>query len=303
MKAAFVDQLERQVWKNPNIFVLASDSGQLFDSFREKHPDNFMSFDSEEIMIGIGAGMAWAGRKVYCYSTVPFLMIRGLKAVKQDICPGKLNIVLLGGGGGLLYGKEGTTRQSIEDISLMRHFPEMTVASPGDTMEAQALAKESADFEGPLYIRFGRDDAPLVHRNEVNLKIGKGAVLNKGKEIALIASGSALYEAKGAAEVLEEKGIRISLVSMPTIKPIDEALIKDLASSCENIFSFEDHSINGGLGSAIQEVLNKIHYRGRFKKLGLPDDYSKYLGTMDHLYHEFGMDPKSIADKIIKISS
>ncbi len=300
MRTTFVNKIEELAKDNPNIFILTADLGWFFKSFREKYPNNFINCGvAEETMIGIAAGMALSGKKVYCYSIVPFLVMRTLESIRVNICLDKLPIVLMGGGGGLLYGKDGVTHQSIEDISIMRSLPGMTVVAPGDLAEAKALAKESINYAGPLYIRFGRDNAPEVHKGEIDFKIGKGIVLNKGKDIALIASGSLLYEAKEARKLLLNKGYEITLVSMHTIKPIDAELIKELAESHKSIFTLEDHSLIGGLGSAVQNVLNDIEYKGKFKKLGLPDEYSKYVGEMDYLYKCYSLDSQSIADKII----
>jgi transketolase len=303
MRTTFVNKIEELAKDNPNIQILTADLGRFFNSFREKYPNNFINCGvAEENMIGVAAGLALSGRKVYCYSIVPFLVMRALESIRVNICLDKLPIVLMGGGGGLLYGKDGVTHQSIEDISIMRSLPGMTVVAPGDLAEVKALAKESINYAGPLYIRFGRDNAPQIHKEQIDFKIGKGIVLNKGKDIALLVAGSLLYEAEQVRKLLFDKGINITLVSMHTIKPIDAELIKELAESHKNIFTLEDHSIIGGLGSAVQDILNDIEYGGRFKKLGLSDEYSKYVGDTDYLYKCYGLDVRSIVSQIQLVS-
>ncbi|MDP2909764.1 MAG: transketolase C-terminal domain-containing protein [bacterium] len=301
MRAAFVRKIEEMMPSHPNIFMLTADLGRFFDSFKENYPDNFMNCGvAEENMVGIAGGMAWAGKKVYCYSIVPFLILRAMESIKVNVCLDKQNVILLGGGGGLVYGKDGITHQSIEDIACMRGLPSMTIVAPGDLIEAEAIAKASLDFEGPLYIRFGRDNAPQVHKNKLdNFKIGKGIILNKGRKVALIVSGSLLYEADEARKILQEDEKNITLVSMPTIKPIDRDLIRDLAQTHAFIFTLEDHNVIGGLGSAVQDVLNDLNYKGKLTKIGVPDEYPKNVGSMNYLYSCYGFEPVSIASKIV----
>lgn len=302
MRAAFIKKLTEFAEKDSNIIVLTADLGWFFKSFRESFPNQFINCGvAEENMIGVASGLALSGKKVYCYSIAPFLTMRALESIRVNICLHNLNIVLMGGGGGLVYGKDGVTHQAIEDIAIMRSLPGMAIVAPGDLLEAEAIAKESINFERALYIRFGRDNAPQIHKDNFDFKIGKGIVLNKGKDIALIVSGSLLYEAEEARKLLLQKDCNITLVSMPTIKPIDEELIKELAKTHEFIFTLEDHSAIGGLGSAVQDVLNGIKHKGKFKKLGLPDEYSKYVGGMDYLYKCYGLDPHSIVEKINQI--
>lgn len=301
MRAAFVKTLEKLAEDNPDIFLLTADLGKFFESFQEKFPKRFINCGvAEQNMIGVAAGLALSGKNVYCYSIIPFLIMKTLENIRIDICCQNLNIKLLGAGGGLVYGVEGTTHQAIEDIAIMRALPNMTVVAPGDLLETKVLAKESVNYPGPLYIRFGRDKAPQIHQTLPDLKIGRGIVLNKGKNIALVTAGTLLFEAKKVVEKLAEKGLEITFVTMPTIKPIDKELLGDLAKTHKMIFTLEDHSEIGGLGSVINEVLTEINFRGKFKKIALPDEYPKYIGHPDYLYKCYGLDPQSLTNIILK---
>jgi len=292
MRAVFIKELENFAEQNPNIMVLTADLGRFFESFKEKFPKQFLNCGvAEENMIGVAAGLALSGKKVYCYSIIPFLTMRALESIRVNICSQKLDIVLLGAGGGLVYGTEGITHWAIEDIAVMRSLPNMAVAAPGDLSEVRALVKESVGFPGPLYVRFGKDNALPVHQNAPDLKIGKGIVLKKGKNIALISSGSLLFEAKKAADILSSKGINITLVSMPIIKPIDQGLIAELALNHKIIYTLEDHSLVGGLGCAVAQVCPVI-------KIALPDKYPDIVGRCDYLYKSYGLDAESVAKKI-----
>ncbi len=295
MRETFIKTLEEFAGQDPNIILLTADLGRFFGSFQEKFPKQFINCGvAEENMISVAAGLALSGKKVYSYSIIPFLVMRAFESIKIDICYHNLNVRLLGAGGGLVYGTEGMTHQAIEDIAIMRSLPNMTVTAPGDLLETQAIAKESVNFQGPLYIRFGKDKAGQVHESMPDLKIGKGIILKKGRGAALVCCGSLLTEAKKAAEKTNA-----TLVSMPTIKPIDKTLLRDLAENHKMIFTLEDHSEIGGLGSAVAEVLQG--FKG-LKKMALPDEYSKYIGSADYLYKCYGLDSESIAKKIYESS-
>jgi len=305
MRKTFVKTLENLAEKDKNLFILTGDLGNFFKSFAEKFSDRFINCGvSEENMIGVAAGLALSGKNVYCYSIVPFLTMRALEKIRVDICYHNLNVKLLGAGGGLLYGIEGMTHHSIEDIAVMRSLPNMTVVAPADLQEAELLAKESLDFKGPLYIRLGRDNQLAVHETTPNatpnFKIGKGILIKKGENIALISCGTLVYETKKAAEILEKKGIKVSLVSLPTLKPLDNELIKNLSENHKFIFTIEDHNYIGGLGDAVLDILNNLSFRGVFKKIALPDEYSKYIGSVDYLYKKYGLDSESIAEFVLK---
>lgn len=298
MRAIFTKKIEEFAKENSNILMLTADLGWFFKSFREKFPQQFINCGvAEENMIGVASGLALSGKKVYCYSIIPFLIMKTIESIKVNVCLNDLNVVLMGGGGGLVYGKDGVTHQSIEDISLMRSLPNMTVVAPGDLLEAEALAKESISFQGPLYIRFGKDNAQ-VHNAAPDFKIGKGIILKQGRDVAIISCGNMLSEAKKTAGLLAQKGVNATLVSMHTIKPIDVNLLTDLAYSHKLIVTLEDHSIIGGLGSAVSEAL-PAGFAG-LVKLALPDEYSRHVGDADYLYKCYGLDSQSVAEYIIR---
>jgi transketolase len=226
--------------------------------------------------------------------------MRALEQIKVDIAFNNLNVKLLGAGGGLVYGAEGVTHHSIEDIAIMRSIPNMTIVCPGDAREAESLAKESVSYKGPLYIRFGRDFDPFVHKGKIDFKIGKGIVVNQGKDICLMATGTMLQCASRVSERLREKGFDPTLVSMHTVKPIDAALIKECMANHSSIFTLEEHNILGGLGGAVAEILAEEGYAGKFKRIGIGDKYYSDVGGADYLIEKAGLDEKSVTEKILK---
>lgn len=303
MRKAFFSTFT-DIAKNDNsIFLLTADLGVKFlDDFKNIDPSRFINVGiAEANMIDIAAGLAMSGKNVYCYSIIPFLIMRGFEQIRIDLCYNNLNVKLLGAGGGLVYGTEGVTHHAIEDIALMRLLPNMTIVAPGDSLEAQALAEASVDYKEPLYIRFARDIDPIVHKKDsFEFKIGKGIIVNKGKDICIITAGTMLYLAKIVSDTLENKGLSVTLISMHTIKPLDRDLIEDYSESHRAIFTLEEHNIVGGLGSAVSEVLAESKYSGLFKRIGIPDKYCSDIGGVDYLREKLGLFPDNIVNSIIK---
>ncbi len=302
MRKVFFENLKEVASKDKNIFLLSADLGATFFSdFKSIDPQRFINVGAaEQNMIGVGAGLSMLGKNVYCYSIIPFLIMRTFEQIRIDLCYNNLSVKLLGSGGGLVYGFEGITHHAIEDIAIMRSLPNMTVVAPGDAKEAECLAKESVNHKGPLYIRFGRDIDPVIHNGKLNFKIGKGIVIKHGKDVCLIAAGTMLYMAKLVSEDLQKNGIDVGLISMHTIKPLDKELIQECAKRYKAIFTLEDHNIIGGLGSAVSEVLAETEYKGAFKRIGIPDRYSSDVGRPDYLLEKFGLDLQSIVSNILK---
>lgn len=302
MKSAFIATLEKLASIDKSIFLLTGDLGfKTFDKFRNSFPDRFINIGvAESNMIGIAAGLALSGKNVYCYSIIPFLTMRCLERIRVDLCYHNLNVKLVGAGGGLVYGLEGMTHHAIEDISIMRTLPNMTVVAPGDPLEVKAVINESLAYKGPLYIRLGREGEKCIHKSPPEFKIGKGIAIRKGSGISIIATGTILCAAKSASEDLINEGLDVTLIGMHTIKPLDRDIIEYCAKNSKAIFTVEEHSIIGGLGSAVSEILIELDYRMLFKKIGLQDEYCSYIGSQDYLCEKYGLTPEGIKNFILK---
>ncbi len=302
MRKIFFKTLEEFAKKDKNIFLLVADLGiKFFESFKEVDDKRALNVGvAEANMVGVAAGLSMSGKNVYCYSITPFLTMRALEQIKVDIAFNNLNVKILGAGGGLVYGAEGITHHSIEDIAIMRSLPNMTIVCPGDAKEAELLAKESITYPGPLYIRFGRDFDPLVHKGEIDFKIGKGIIVNEGKDICIITAGTMLQGAVETIELLKKEGLSPALISMHTVKPLDRDLIDKCAKDYNYIFTIEDHNIIGGLGSAVSEVLSENSYKGKFKRIGINDKYCSVAGKTDYLMEINKLDPENLSKTILK---
>jgi transketolase len=302
MRKAFYEKMAALAGRDRDVHFLTANLGyKFFDDIRKKCPKQFLDVGvAEQNMIGLAAGMALCGKSVYCYSIIPFLTLRACEQVRMDVCYHNLNVKLVGMGAGFTYGQEGFTHFGIEDMAVMRSMPGMTVLVPDTIENAVRAAELSVNFEGPLYIRLGRAG---IHGagNKATLKtIGKAAVLRQGKDCALIAIGNMVAVAEQVAVSLAAKGISASVVNMHTLKPLDETAVRAYAKSHRFIFSLEEHSVQGGLGSAVAEVLAESGFSGKFKRIGIPEKLDPVIGDADFLWDHYGLSPVKVTDRVVK---
>ena len=304
MRSTFIKTLVELARERENIFLLTADLGfKLFDEFRYEFPERFVNVGvAEQNLIGIGAGLSLSGKNVYCYSMIPFLILRALEFIRVDVCYQNLNVKLVGVGGGLTYGLEGMTHHAIEDIAVARALPNLTVAAPGDPVEARGIIRESVDYPGPLYVRLGGNNDPIIHNDDQEVSIGKGIVLQDGEDITLFCTGGALPASRAALEIVQKKKrLRPALISVHTIKPLDTRLILKYARRSRAVFTIEDHSMIGGLGSAMAETLLEQGYKGLFHRIGLPDQYCQVVGRANHLKQVCGLTAEGIAERVMSV--
>lgn len=304
MRAAFFDSLLSIFREQKEVVVLTGDLGyKLFDPFKDADPSRFYNVGvAEANMIGIAAGLALCGKKVYCYSIAPFLVMRPFEQIRIDVAYHNLDVKLVGVGGGFAYGLEGTTHHALEDIELMRVLPNMTVAVPADPIEAGCFARLSCLHSGPMYIRLGHTNEPRIHDGEPAIEIGKAMVLAEGRDAAVFATGRMVKAASQAINILEREGLSISLINMHTIKPMDRGAVIEQCDMHEAVFTVEEHGLEGGLGTAIAEVVAETSYSGIFRRIGI-DRKKKYIGHADYLREQHGLSAEGIAETIRKTLS
>lgn len=301
MRATCTRTIEELARDDDRIYLMTADLGyKRFDAFDQAYPGRFINVGvAEANMISIAAGLALEGKIVFCYSIAPFLVMRTLEQIRVDLCYHRANVNLLGAGGGLAYGLEGMTHHAIEDLALLRSLPNMTVTAPGDVCEAEAIVKAARDHEGPVYIRMGADREEPMHPSVPELRLGQGLVLREGGDAALVTTGSMLRTADKVCERLAARGIACALVSMPTVKPLDCELILARVAPSPAVFTLEEHSIVGGLGTAVAEALIEAGYSGRFRRIGLPDQYAPFVGHVQYLRQRHGLVDEAVADRIL----
>lgn len=299
MRKTFVNSLIQNSRDNKNIYLLTADLGfKLFDEFRSRYSDRFFNIGiSEANMIGIAAGISLSGKIVYCYSIIPFLIMRAFEQIRVDIAYQNLNVKLIGVGGGFTYGLEGFTHFGIEDLCLIRTLPNMTVVVPADPVESNFFAQFSLKHEGPMYIRLGKSGEPRIHEKIPDIRIGKALIIKEGKDLAIFAMGSMVYKGLQIVDMLSSKGFEATLINMHTLQPFDFDIVKQVASQFDIIFSIEEHSIYGGLGSSISEVLAENGFNGRFSRIGI-SMLNDYIGDTEQMLHRCGLSVKELYNKI-----
>lgn len=228
--------------------------------------------------------------------------MRCYEQIRIDVCFHNLNVKIIGIGGGIVYNDLGTTHHAIEDIAIMRALPNMVVISPADPIETQKTTKAAVEYSGPVYIRLGRSGEPTVHQEDYEFKIGKAMTLVNGRDATIIATGSLVNDALLVAENLSKEGVSVRIIDMHTIKPIDEDAILQSAKETKGIVTLEEHSIIGGLGSAVAEVLSeRTQNKVLFKRIGIRDVFCRECGSRDDLKKIYKISTLEVTESIKKL--
>lgn len=288
--------------EDEDIVVLDADlsSSTKTDMFKEKYPSRFFELGiSEADMIGTAAGMATCGKKPFVVTFAAFATGRVYDQIRCSIAYPNLNVKIIGTHAGITVGEDGATHQMLEDINLMRAMPNMVVVSPSDDIQAKALIKQLAEYEGPAYVRLSRMKTPVIYEGltEDNFEIGKGIQIGKGTDATIFATGDLLSEALKAQKLLKKANYDVRVVDIHTIKPIDEELIIKCAQETNKLYSLENHSITGGLGTAIAEVLCD-KYPHQLTRFGMENEFGR-SGTPADLLKYYKLDAESIVNKIL----
>lgn len=283
-----------------DFYVMSADlcqSSGLF-KFREEFPDRFINSGiAEQNLIGVAAGLAKDGTNIFASSFAPFVTMRACEQVRMNMGYMQLNIKTVGLGSGLIMAQLGNSHYGVEDGSVMRVIPGMTVVNPADGVEIMKTVEALCDYPHPTYLRLtGGPGLPMVHEEDINFQIGKAIQICEGKDIAIIACGTMVYYAKKAAEILAEKGIEASVIDMHTIKPIDTAAV-DAELDKKLLVTIEEASIVGGLGSAIAEYLAPKKQKPAQLMLGIKDTYP-HAGTYQYLLEQCRLTGEQIAEDI-----
>lgn len=262
---------------NENIVVLDADLSKSTKTadFKNVFPDRFINVGiAEQNLAGISAGLATAGKIPFMSTFAMFAAGRAFEIIRNAICYPNLNVKICATHAGLTVGPDGASHQAIEDIALMRAIPNMMVINPADAYSTEKLIEAAVAHEGPVYIRLGRAGVPLVYDDQSTIEIGKANLVKEGKDITIIATGIMLAEALEAEAELSKDNISVRILDMHTIKPLDEAAIIKAAKETKAIVTAEEHSIIGGLGSAVAEVISE-HHPVKMKRIGVLDTFGE----------------------------
>ena len=288
--------------ENKNIVVLDADLAKATktEDFKKEFPDRFFDMGiAEADMIGTAAGFATCGKIPFASSFAVFAVGRAYDQLRNSVAYPKLNVKIAATHAGITVGEDGATHQAIEDIAMVRALPNMTIINPCDEFETKWAIFEAAKIEGPVYIRLGRSKAPEVYDENESFEFGKGKIVRDGKDVTVIATGMMVNEAVLAHEKLKEEGISIRVIDIHTIKPIDEEIIIKAAKETRGIVTAEEHSVIGGLGGAVAEIVSE-KYPTKVLRVGVLDKFGK-SGSASELVKEYGLTAENIINKVKEI--
>ena len=292
--------------QDQRIFFIGSDLGiGTLDQFKEEMPDRFfMEGISEANIIGVAAGLALEGKIPYVNTIATFLTRRCFEQIVDDLCLHNANVRLIANGGGLVYAPLGPTHEAIEDLAILRAVPNMTIVAPADADEMSRFMPLTVDFQGPIHIRLAKGYDPIVTNDDVPFEIGKAIPMRNGPDALIITTGITLKSAMEASEALSEDGFEAGVLHVHTIKPLAVDAILACAAKVPIVVTVEEHSIIGGLGGAVAEIIAETGFdpAKRFKRLGIPDVFPDQYGSQDSLMERYSITASKITSTIKSLS-
>ena len=299
----FAETLLIEAKQNPNVMVVTSDSrgsGKLV-LYGKELPNQIIEVGiAEQNLVGVSAGLSAAGKKVFAVSPASFLTARSLEQIKADIAYSDHPVCLIGISAGISYGQLGSTHHSIHDYAVLRCINNISIVAPADNFETSEAIKQAVNFNSPLYLRFGKKPMMDISNENKDFKIGKAKFVTKGEDVLLIASGETVQRAYLAAQLLSEKNIHATVISMHTIKPFDAKTFLTESKKSKVIISIEEHSIYGGLGEQCASLLAQHNINAKFQILGIPDEYM-INGTQSDVLDYYNMSPEKISNTVISL--
>jgi transketolase len=286
--------------KYDNVYVLDADlaAATKTGTFKKEFPDRHIDCGIQECnMVGVAAGIASTGKVPFCSSFAMFAAGRAYEQVRNSVCYPHFNVKIGATHAGISVGEDGASHQCLEDIALMRELPGMVVINPADDIEAHAAVFAAYEHEGPVYMRFGRLAVPIINDNpDYKFEIGKGVMLREGSDVSLIATGLEVAETLAAADMLKADGINAEVINIHTIKPLDEDMVIATAKKTGKVVTIEEHWVNGGLGSAVAEVLSE-KCPTLMKRIGVNDTFGE-SGPAKELLHKYELDAEGIYKQV-----
>ena len=305
MRQTCLNMVYELAQQDPRIFFIGSDLGAgTLARFKKEMPERFlMEGVSEAHLIGMAAGLALEGKIVYVNTIATFLTRRCFEQIVLDLCLHQVNVRLIGNGGGVVYAPLGPTHLAIDDIAILRAVPHMTIIAPADSNEMKRLMPLTVDYPGPMYIRLAKGHDPIVTRDDAHFKIGKGILMRAGQDALVVTTGVTLGLALQAADELAKESIEVAVLHLPTIKPLDAPMLLNAAIDVPIILTIEEHTILGGLGSSVAEVLmeGNLPARKYFKRLGLPDVFPEGYGSQAGQMQKYGISAARIVEEVRRL--
>ena len=287
------------------ILYIGSDVGAgTLGQFKEEMPDRFfMEGVSEANIIGMAAGLSLEGKIVYVNTIATFITRRCFEQVVLDLCVHNAKVRLIGNGAGMVYAPMGPTHLAIEDIAIMRAIPNMTIVAPADADEMQRFMPLTVDWPGPIYIRLAKGFDPIVTNSDTPFIIGKAVPMREGTDALIVTTGIGLISGLAAAETLAGMDVQTAVLHCPTVKPLDVETILEYAAPVRAIVTFEEHTVIGGLGSAIAEIVAEAGFdpAKRFKRIGIPDVFPTEYGNQESLMERFSLNSDTLVSTVAQL--
>lgn len=303
MRDTFVKTLVELARQDSRIVLITGDLGfGVLKPFWEALPNQFINAGiAEQNMTSVAAGMALEGKIVFTYSIGNFPTLRCLEQIRNDCAYHHANVKIVCVGGGFVYGSLGMSHHATEDLAIMRALPDVTVLAPGDLVEAVECTKALVELEGTAYLRLGRGGEKRIHDSLQDFQVGKAICVHDGERVALFSTGAIFEEIQSAEAILKDQlGLVPAVYTFPTVKPIDQEVIRKCARQFGLIVTCEEHNLSGGFGSAVAEVLATEQQHARLLRIGMTDQYCTKVGSQKYLRAQYGMDGVSIAGKILE---
>lgn len=305
MRDAFFSSLEGLMDKNDKVVFITADMGfRLFDKIAEKYPDRVMNVGVREAaMIGLAAGLSKEGFMPFVYSLAPFVTLRSLEQIRNDLCYNKNSAVIVGAGAGLAYGPNGPTHMGIEDVSVMSALSNMTIVSPCDPFEVRSLMPQIISLDGPVYFRLGRNGEPVCRRASGSIpRVRVPSVIRTGGDALVISYGAIVYDVLAViAEIEKDNDVSLGLISHHTVKPLNEKAVLSLIRRDVPVIVIEEQVSNGALGSGIALILKRNSVSNPFYHLHLPDSYPDVCGDRDYLLRRGKLSPAHIKRALLNV--
>ena len=303
MRNAFAEELAKAAGSNKDVVLLSGDIGnKLFDPFKSIAPDRIYNCGvAEANMTGVAAGLAMTGYRPFTYSITPFVTVRCLEQIRIDICYHNLPVTIVGTGAGLSYAELGPTHHSCDDIGILRMLPNISIVCPCDAVEVKCAINAALNQNGPVYIRLGKKGEPRIHSETPDFVIGKAITIREGQDLCILSVGNAMSLSLKVADELAQSGKQARVESFHTIKPLDEELLTHLFENYSAIVTVEEHSLIGGLGSAVAEWMVDHHYsKTRLFRFGIQDAFLPCIGTQEYARAHYGLTFEKITNSILQ---
>jgi len=300
--AATLLELARE---DSDLLVVTSDSrgSAKLAPFAKAAPGQIVEVGiAEQNLVGVAAGLSAAGKNVFAVSPACFLTARSLEQIKNDLCYSNRPVSAIGISAGVSYGALGTTHHSLHDFAALRAIHNITIIAPADNYETREAVRAAAQLQTPAYLRFGKKQMPHLPRLVPGFELGKASLIRDGNDLSFVACGEAVSPALAAADLLAGDGIQCRVLSMHTVKPLDDSAVRKAASETRGVITVEEHSVNGGLGEACAGLLLQAGLHPRFKIVGFPDDHT-VTGNQQEIFRHYGIDGPGLAATARKLLS